>query len=70
MECDMIGRSHLSKLGRSYSQPISFRTAKTLCITLRGNQRETVRLADESIVAMMDMDNITYPSKRTLGANS
>ena len=65
----MIRRSHLSKLGRSYGQPISFRMAKTLCITLGGNQRETVRLADESIVAMMDMDNITYLSKAALGAN-
>ena len=60
----------LSKLGRSYCQPISFRMAKTLCITQTEEiKRETVRLADEPVVAMMGMDNITYPSKGALDAS-
>ena len=60
----------LSKLGRSYGQPISFRMAKTLCITPKEEiKRETVRLADEPVVAMMGMDNITYPSKGALDAS-
>lgn len=60
----------LSKLGRSYCQPISFRMAKTLCITQPEEiKRETVRLADEPVVAMMGMDNITYLSKGALDAS-
>ena len=60
----------LSKLGRSCSQPIPFHMAKTLYITQYWeNQRKIVRLTDESIVTMMDMGNITHPSKGTLGGN-
>ena len=60
----------LSKLGRSYCQPISFRMAKTLCITRSEEiKRETVRLADEPVVAMMGKDNITYLSKGALDAS-
>ena len=44
--------------------------AKTLCITQREEiRRETVRLADEPVVAMMGMDNITYLSKGALDAS-
>jgi len=56
----------LSKLGKSHGQPIPFCMAKILRITyweIKGRPR---RLADESVVAMRDMDNITYPSKGTL----
>jgi len=60
----------LSKLGRSYCQPISLRMAKTLCITQTEEiKRETVRLADEPVLAMMGMDNITYLSKGALDAS-
>jgi len=60
----------LSKLGRSYGQPILFRMAKTLCITLQEEiKRETVRLADEPVIAMMGMDNITYLSQGALDAS-
>lgn len=71
MECDMIRKSHLSKLGRSYSQSIPFRMTKSRCITpMWGKQWKAVRATDEPVVATTDMDNITYPSEGTLGANS
>ena len=53
----------LSKLGRSCSQPIPSRMAKTHCITLSEEiKRETVRPADEPVVAMMDngQHNLSY----------
>ncbi|MCK4613685.1 MAG: hypothetical protein KAU14_02685 [Thermoplasmata archaeon] len=60
----------LSKLGRSYGQPRLFRMAKTLCITLKEEiKRETVRLADEPVLAMIGMDNITCLSKGALDAS-
>lgn len=44
--------------------------AKTLCITQTEEiKREMVRLADELVVAMMGMDNITCPSKGALDAS-
>jgi len=61
----------LSKLGRSYDQPILFRMAKTHSYNFTKEiEREVVRLADEPVVAMKDMDNITYPSKGALDVSS
>ena len=52
----------LSKLGRSCSQPIPFRMAKTLCITQWEIKRETVRLADgaaSKAVELADENSVT-----------
>ena len=64
-------RASLSKLGRSYGQPILFRMAKTHSYNFTKEiEREVVRLADEPVVAVKDMDNITYPSKGALDVSS